>query len=417
MTPLEEAFEPPFASLNIVAKLAEQMVAVFSDPDLSGEDFSIQPFPAIAIRGNDGDLEFYAYDEDDTTTADDGGLTTIVVPPGRRYKKRAEVILRDSALSATEDTQPVSPSLGDTYIIPPAPSGDDWASNAETVATFTARGWIFRQPFVGMVVYVEDDQSFYFYNQAGDWQQGLGPGSIGNGSILPEKLDDQFYVLKVEDERNAPPGSDPTVGTKYQVGTSPTGAFSGHDREVAIWRGSAYVFLTPAEGDTIYRRDQATLFTFRSGAWTRTVAAAGVQQVKRSVVAASFVNVVGTPQLASGAVNLTSQPGKYLRFTFNSLLVTANEGNAGGTRYDLGIYIDSSSAPAALIISRNYAAGTTTTNLIDQSIGESAIGYVAVPDGAAHNYAVGIARVAGTANSRDFVLSGQMFVEEMELVP
>src|SRR5690606_16868141 len=119
-------------------------------------------YPAIAVTGPDGDLTLYAYDPTDTTTADDGGITCVVVS-GRRYIRSGETIIRDAAISATTDAQPVSPSLADTYIVPAAPSGDDWASKAKTVATFTARGWLFRQPFVGMMVYVEDEDAIYHY--------------------------------------------------------------------------------------------------------------------------------------------------------------------------------------------------------------------------------------------------------------
>src|SRR5690606_24504088 len=155
--------------------------------------------------GADGDITLYAYDATDTTTADDGGISCIVVS-GRRYKRAGEMAVRDAAISATTDTQPVSPSLGDTYIVPAAPSGDDWASKAKTVAHYTALGWVFRQPFVGMMVYVEDEDAIYHYDSGGSWVKGLPVGAIPDGSIPPKKLAHPFAILKVEDQRNDPPG-------------------------------------------------------------------------------------------------------------------------------------------------------------------------------------------------------------------
>src|SRR5690606_19937746 len=139
----------------------------------------------------------------DTTTADDGGVSCIVVS-GRRYIKQDGSIFRDAALSATTDAQPASPTLGDTYILTAAPSGDDWASEAKTVAQFTARVWIFHQPYVGMIVHVEDENAFYHYVPNGDWVLGLGTGSFADGSITPLKLFHPFAILKVVDQRNAP---------------------------------------------------------------------------------------------------------------------------------------------------------------------------------------------------------------------
>lgn len=269
-TSLEQAFplNSNWPAATVRSKLAEAMIAVFDTADLSGEDFSIQPYPAIAVYGPDGDLTFYAYDATDTVTADDGGVSCIVVS-GRRYKRSGEVIVRDAAISATTTAQPVSPSFGDTYIVPAAPSGDNWAGQAKTVATFTARGWIFRQPFVGMMVYVEDDDAIYHHDSNGDWIAGLPIGAIQDRSIGGRKLQDQFYVHKVEEERNTPPVSPPTAGTKYQVGASPGGAFVGHDREIAQWNGSEYEFLAPqGDGDMIFRRDLNRLFFYLSGEWT-----------------------------------------------------------------------------------------------------------------------------------------------------
>lgn len=268
-TPLETAFpiNANFVTSTLRSNLAQQSVFCSPTADLSGEDFTIQPYAAVAVYGADGDLTFYAYDATDTTTADDGGVSCIVVS-GRRYIRATNYALKGSAISGTTTAQPGSPSFGDTYIVPAAPTGDDWASEAKTVATYTARGWVFVQPETGWLVYVEDEDGYYHYDSNGDWIAGLPVGAIQDGSIPPRKLAEPFAILKVEDERNDPPGSPPTAGTMYQVGTSPTGDFSGHSAEVARYNGSGWEFLAPeGDGDMIFRRDLNKLFFFISGSW------------------------------------------------------------------------------------------------------------------------------------------------------
>lgn len=362
-TALEAAFplNSNWPAATVRSKLAEAMIAVFDTPDLSGEDFSIQPYPAIAIYGPDGDLTLYAFDATDTVTADDGGVSCIVVS-GRRYKRAGEMMVKDAAISATTATQPASPSLGDTYIVPAAPSGDDWASQAKTVATFTARGWIFRQPFVGMMVYVADQDAIYHYDSNGDWIGGLPIGAIQDGSIPAKKLEHPFAILKAEDERDTPPGSPPTIGTMYQVGTSPTGDFVGHDREIARWTGSVYEFLAPAEGDTIYRVDERALYTMRSGVWERTTPRSPVSAIYRETQTGSASGPTGVfHELVSKSI--AALPGEFVKVDlvdFTGTLSAASSSIGGGS-VTMGVRIDTESS----------FSGTTDTASADANLGNA----------------------------------------------
>lgn len=387
-TPMETAFPlgSNWVASTVRSKLAEQSIYCTTSADLSVEDFSIQPYAAVAVFGADGDLELYAYDAADTTTADDGGTTCIVVS-GRRYKKRGEVIVRDAALSATTTAQPGSPTLGDTYIVPAAPSGDDWASEAKTVATYTARGWIFREPFVGMLVYVADEDGFYHYDSGGDWIAGLPVGALADGSIQPMTLAEPFAILKVEDQRNAPPGSPPAAGTMYQVGTSPTGAFSGHASEVARYTGSAYVFLAPAEGDTIYRTDIGALYSYRSGTWERTVSAPVVVQshyvddVTVSTSTGSLTNRISSP-------SITAVSGQKLRVTCHC--TSGSTESVAGSIMSLGIRIDSTGSLTKTL--QTWATNVSLNNTVY-------VGEIAVPDGSAHTYRIATQRTTGSSGN------------------
>ena len=358
---------------TVVAKLAEAFIPVFATPDLSAEDFTGQPYGAIAVGGPDGDLEFYSYDALDTTTADDGGVSCIVVS-GRRYKKRINVIVKDSALSATTSAQPASPSLGDAYIVPASPSGDDWASQAKTVATYTARGWIFRQPFVGMVVYVEDTADFYHYAADGNWTQGMGSGALPDGSVTPMKLKLPFGLIKVEGTQNSPPGGTPTVGTAYQVGTSGSGAWSGHSNKVARWsEAGAWEFYTPTQGDHIVRKDIGpdTLYKWSGGAWIRAVSAPIVVQTYYaddntvSTSSGSITNRISSP-------SITASVGQKIRVICQ---VTAFSNTTSTGRF--GIRVDSSGSFSKELYS---VAGAVTNGQV------TLVGEIAVPDASAHIY-------------------------------
>ena len=373
-TPLENLF--PLASNlpgapDLRSYLASAIIAVFDDPDLSAEDFSIQPYPAIAIRGDDGELTLYAYDATDTTTADDGGVTCIVVS-GRRYIRTTELIVQDSALSATTTAQPASPALGDTYVVPAAPSGDDWSTEAKTVATWTARGWVFRQPWTGMIVYVEDEATYYHYTAAGSWASGLPLGAIADGTITPMKLAHPFAILRVVDERNAPPGSPPSTGTMYQVGTSPTGDFASNTKEIARYNGTSYDFIAPEEGDTIYRLDEGVLYTYRSGVWGTTAPAQSVlasyydEHTVSSTPSPGFQNLISFGPI-TGAI------GQKVRVKIHMY-----GGSTAGSGLDIGVRKDTEgSLSKSLFVLR---AGTHD--------GASGIAEIDVPDASPHTYHV-----------------------------
>jgi hypothetical protein len=78
-------------------------------------------------------------------------------------------------------------------------------------------------------------------------------------------LHDYFVI----NQQNAPPGS-PTTGDSYLVGTSPSGAWVGHAKDIAEWNGSAWVFTDGVQGDFLYNATNALTYIFRSGNWVQT---------------------------------------------------------------------------------------------------------------------------------------------------
>lgn len=62
---------------------------------------------------------------------------------------------------------------------------------------------------------------------------------------------DALVQASVISETNTPPGS-PAEGDRYIVGTSPTGAWVGHEGEIAAFIGGGWTFLMPAAGWLVY---------------------------------------------------------------------------------------------------------------------------------------------------------------------
>lgn len=64
----------------------------------------------------------------------------------------------------------------------------------------------------------------------------------------------------------APPGS-PADGDCYIVGGSATGAWAGHDGDLAFYSTSSWVFLDPVEGWLAYAQDEDDLYVFNGSSW------------------------------------------------------------------------------------------------------------------------------------------------------
>jgi len=101
---------------------------------------------------------------------------------------------------------------------------------------------------------------------------------ILNAVDCNDSLTDRIYVqtdsatvvsYEVLNSQNAPPGS-PATGDTYLVGTSPTGAWVGHAKDIAEWNGSAWVFTDGVQGDFLYNATNALTYIFRSGNWVQT---------------------------------------------------------------------------------------------------------------------------------------------------
>lgn len=64
---------------------------------------------------------------------------------------------------------------------------------------------------------------------------------------------------------NSPPGS-PTDGQRYVIGTSPTGAWSGKAKNLAVYRGG-WQFYVPYEGARVTNLGNSKIYTYSASAW------------------------------------------------------------------------------------------------------------------------------------------------------
>jgi len=384
-TSLEQAFPGTSVSnATMIAKLAEQGIIVVDDLDaVTSEDFSIQPWAGICSLA-DGAL--FMYDSTDTTSAHDG--STVIVVSGRRYILQSQTIPDYFAVSQGDTSPPGSPSLGDQYVIGAAPSGD-WASKAKNLATWTARGWVYRVPQRGQIVWVNDENTFYHYSTSDVWTQGIPVSGITNGAITPLKLRHPLAVMVVEDVRNAPPGSIPANGTAYVVGNSPTGAFAGEAGGVAYVDGGAYTFIDPFEGATVYDKDQGFDLCYRSGTWERKVPGSAIPNVYYSSVTAPGSLNYSTAEITTftKSVQGVSASNRWRVDVFINA-PTATTGGAGNGRLEAAVYVDAESSARSKPLSFPAVDG--------EKFCANFTCFIDVPDLSPHNIIVKLSADTGT---------------------
>lgn len=200
----------------------------------------------------------YYYDPSDTTTPDDG-TTVIVDADGHRYHLAASSDIQVSSVIGTQNAPPGSPVENDAYIVGPAPTGA-WVGHANDIAVYLLSGWIFAQPKIGHTLYVEGSGNVQF-DENGDWvgfAVQYQDGTIPNSSLLYP------FGIAVENTQDAPPVS-PAVGLFYIVGDSPTGAWSGHPKDIAEWDGAAWKFYDPYVGASVYHKTFGYRLSYTAG--------------------------------------------------------------------------------------------------------------------------------------------------------
>lgn len=78
---------------------------------------------------------------------------------------------------------------------------------------------------------------------------------------------DALVAPAVEAAPQATPPVAPVAGDCYIVGSSPSGAWAGHQGKLAAFTTGGWRFIAPVAGMTAYVRASAQPATYREGAW------------------------------------------------------------------------------------------------------------------------------------------------------
>ena len=150
-------------------------------------------------------------------------------------------------------TPPGSPSDGDAYIVADSATGD-WATHEGDIAIYVDAdsAWTFLTPVEGWVCWINDEDLLSGWNGT-FWTNGI-------------ELTRQESIA--DRDLTAPPAT-PSDGDAYIPATVATGAWVGHETEIAVWVdiASAWHFITPDIGRIIYVVDETLWAGWNGTAW------------------------------------------------------------------------------------------------------------------------------------------------------
>lgn len=136
----------------------------------------------------------------------------------------------------------------------------------------------------------------------------------------------QCVVQSVGD--TAPPGS-PANGDRHIVGTSATGAWAGHDKELAVYR-DGWQFYAPKEGVAVKDLDSGDDYEYVSAAWT----------VKGGGGGGTSADPVTALTNSAGTVTVDCSLGKSFTLTLAANVTTLTLTNLAGAGYATEIEIE-----------------------------------------------------------------------------
>lgn len=344
----------------------------------------------------------FHYDPADTTTAYDG-TTCLVSSDGLRYKLALGTdVFAYAVLDNTIATPPVSPTLGDAYLVAAAATGA-WSGKSNFIAVKTNRGWEFVNFSIGRFIYVESVDTYYHKNSGGSWVTGFGNQTVIANSVPLSAAINFGKRLIVENQTTTSPPGSPTVGTAYVIGPSATGGWSGLDGKIAICEvAGSFVVYTPTNGWAAYDKALNNEYIFNGSAWK---SAAGAIVNAGTVFTAASLSMVSIGTGTTG-YSPTSAPvatsfhyidaaslsytakaaGARLRFTYRAEMV---QSVSTAQNYVAGIHVDSVSA-ASDWLELCYATGNAT-------ISYPLVFEITASDASSHTYVIYFYQNSSTA--------------------
>jgi len=126
-------------------------------------------------------------------------------------------------------------------------------------------------------------------------------------------LDAAVQARILDKDLTTPPGS-PTDGAAYIVAATATGAWAGHETQIAVWFTAAgeWTYLVPHSGWKVFVVDELVFYTFSGSAWA--------QGYGYTALSATDTITASVTQTQVGATALTAQ--------CNRITVCANVGDS-----------------------------------------------------------------------------------------
>lgn len=76
-----------------------------------------------------------------------------------------------------------------------------------------------------------------------------------------------LHLSVIDRDLTAPPAS-PGAGDTYIPAATATGVWVGHEDDVALWDGAAWVFKTPRVGWLAYIEDEEVMVVYKAAGWS-----------------------------------------------------------------------------------------------------------------------------------------------------
>lgn len=138
-------------------------------------------------------------------------------------------------------------------------------------------------------------------------------------------LDALVHLSVADKDLSTPPGA-PAEGDRYIVGSSPTGAWSGHALKIAAYQDGAWLFYAPVAGWRAWVADEDALYVFDGGGWITVSSGGG------GVGSVNPVSLVGVNATANSTNRLSvASPASLFSHEGSGHQLKINKAAAGDT--------------------------------------------------------------------------------------
>jgi hypothetical protein len=345
--------------------------------------------PLYLIQAN----TLFRYDSTDTTSAHDG-VTVLVSSDGKRFKNQSFAGDFTSVLTKSTSAQPGSPSVGDTYLIPTAATGTDWAGKDGRVGIYTAGGWRFAILPVGHLLYVRDETAIYHKNASGVWTAGIGSITLASSSVKITNVlgANASFVVRVENQTTNTPPASPVAPVAYIIGPAPTGAWAGNTGKMAVCLvNGTFTIITPVAGDVVYDKALGLAYQYNGTTWVSQSGA--IVNSSKQFTASGSTTTGGT---GSYTISATTAPTTAQTYIEDSVTISY-AARRTGARLRFGYGCTQQGGSGNCVIALFMDAGANAVDWIYNSGGQQFVfDNQTAPDTSSHTYKIRFIQQAGS---------------------